>query len=222
MEKRVELGKEIWKGRSSSNYSGIAITMPEAPKSEEPPILTRVREVISKLKGWKAVGICGMLAELLKAGAEPMARGLHNALATIWQFHSSPSDLFKGMVIHLWKGIDQQPPTKAPKTSVVWIHSKQFHSRPYPSALSHFLEHRNEFGCGLCAPYIDSLHHGSVWELLRHRGIPAWIIGLIASLNIFTKCAVKCDGGLLNFFPVNSGTLTADIVAILSEEHKIH
>lgn len=54
---------------------GVAILVP--PISEVPPTLTKVREVISNLKGGKAVGICGIPAELVNTGGEPMIRGLH-------------------------------------------------------------------------------------------------------------------------------------------------
>ncbi|XP_069999421.1 uncharacterized protein [Penaeus vannamei] len=37
------------------------------------------------LKSGKAAGICGIPAELLKAGGEPIARGLHSVLAAIWR-----------------------------------------------------------------------------------------------------------------------------------------
>ena len=56
----------------------------DPPISEDPPSLTSVREVISKLKSGKAAGVCGIPAELLKAGGEPMARGLHAVLSAIW------------------------------------------------------------------------------------------------------------------------------------------
>ena len=61
------------------------IPLPDPPFSEDAPLpLTEVRGVISKLKSGKAAGICGIPAELLKAGGEPMARPLHAVLAAIW------------------------------------------------------------------------------------------------------------------------------------------
>ncbi|XP_069995842.1 uncharacterized protein [Penaeus vannamei] len=51
------------------------------PSVKIPLTLTEVRVVISKLKGTKAAGICNIPAELLKAGVEPMAWGLHVVLA---------------------------------------------------------------------------------------------------------------------------------------------
>ncbi|XP_069979370.1 uncharacterized protein [Penaeus vannamei] len=51
--------------------------LPDLPVSEDPPSLTEVRRAISKLKSGKAAGICGIPADPLKAGGEPMTRGLH-------------------------------------------------------------------------------------------------------------------------------------------------
>ena len=72
------------------------VPLPDPPISEDPPSLTEVRGAISKLKSGKAAGICGIPAELLKAGGEPMARGLHAVLAAICRFgtcllYTSPS-----------------------------------------------------------------------------------------------------------------------------------
>ncbi|XP_069980167.1 uncharacterized protein [Penaeus vannamei] len=49
------------------------ISLPDPSTSEDPPSLTEVRGTVSKLRSGKAAGICGILAELLNAGGEPMA-----------------------------------------------------------------------------------------------------------------------------------------------------
>lgn len=68
----------------SLNSSDVAILLPDPPITEDPPTLTEVREAISKLKCGKDTGTCDIPAELLKAGDEPMAYGLHTVLAAIW------------------------------------------------------------------------------------------------------------------------------------------
>ncbi|XP_069990660.1 uncharacterized protein [Penaeus vannamei] len=84
------------------------------------------------------------------------------------------------------------------------------------------IERRCEFGRGLLAAYIDlkksfnTVHRESLWEMLRLRGIPTRIIGLIASLYTGTQSAVKCGGGLSSFFHVTDLDF-ADDVAILFE-----
>ncbi|XP_069989723.1 uncharacterized protein [Penaeus vannamei] len=61
-------------------------------------------------------------------------------------------------------------------------------------------ERRREFDRGLLAAYFDlkkafdSVHRELLWEILRLRGIPTRILGLIASLYTGTESAVKCGG----------------------------
>ncbi len=51
------------------------------------------------------------------------------------------------------------------------------------------MERRLEFQQGLLAAYVDlkkafdSVHRGTLWDILRVRGIPARIIGLMAILR---------------------------------------
>lgn len=59
--------------------------MSDPPISEEPPVLTEVREAIFKLNGGKALGICGIPAELLKVEGERIAHGL-----AYWLLSGSP------------------------------------------------------------------------------------------------------------------------------------
>ena len=51
----------------------------------------------------------------------------------------------------------------------------------------------------------DLVHRETLWNLLRLRGIPARIIGLLTGLYSGTVSAVKCGGGVSSFFPVNTG-----------------
>ncbi|XP_070000270.1 uncharacterized protein [Penaeus vannamei] len=57
------------------------ISLPDPSISEDLPSVIEVRGAISKLKSGKAVGICSITAELLKAGGEPVVQGLHAVLA---------------------------------------------------------------------------------------------------------------------------------------------
>ena len=41
----------------------------------------------------------------------------------------------------------------------------------------------------------DSVHREALWDLLRLRGIPARIIGLLTGLYSSTESGVKCGGG---------------------------
>lgn len=52
------------------NIGSVIILVHDPAISKEPPTLTEVREVISKLKGRMASEICGIPAELLRTGSE--------------------------------------------------------------------------------------------------------------------------------------------------------
>ena len=55
-------------------------------------------------------------------------------------------------------------------------------------ALCVLVEHRREFRQGMLAAYVDlkkafdSVHQETLWDLLRLRGIPARIIGILTGL----------------------------------------
>ena len=78
-------------------------------------------------------------------------------------------------------------------------------------ALRVLAERRREFQQGMLAAYVDlkkafdSVHREALWELLSLRGIPPGIIGLLSALHSGTESAVKCEGGISDFFPVPTG-----------------
>ena len=57
----------------------------------------------------------------------------------------------------------------------------------------------------------DSVHRERLWDLLRLRGIPAKIIGLLTGLYCGTVSTAKCGGGMSSFFPVNTGVLARSL-----------
>ena len=69
------------------------------------------------------------------------------------------------------------------------------------------------------AAYVDlkktfvSVHREALWDLLRFRGIPAGIIGLLSGLYSGTESAIKCDGGVSSFFPVHTGVRQGCVLA---------
>lgn len=86
------------------DVGSVDIPVADTPINEDPYSLTEAGEVISKLKGGKAEDICGIHAELLKAGGEPMTYGLLVVLAAIWLSSTFPLNLLMGVVIPLCKG----------------------------------------------------------------------------------------------------------------------
>lgn len=70
------------------------------PDDKVPPSHEEMREVEVKSKDWNAAGACNITGEMLQAGGEAMARGLHPVLA-VW-CHSSR--LAKGLAVPIRKG----------------------------------------------------------------------------------------------------------------------
>ena len=72
------------------------------------------------------------------------------------------------------------------------------------------VKRRREFRQEKLAAYIDlkkvfdSVHREALWDLLRHRGSPARIIGLLTGLYSGTLRTVKCGRSMSSFFPVNT------------------
>jgi len=56
------------------------------------------------LKAGKAPGICGIPAELLKAGGYHTAQWLAKVFQAVWQSGQMPSDWKKGIILQLYKG----------------------------------------------------------------------------------------------------------------------
>ena len=215
--------------------------------SEAPPSLSEVREAVGRLKCGKAPGICGISAELLKAGGEAMIHGLHSVVTAVWQSGTIPLDWKRGLVTPIYKGKgDQQDCNNYRGITLLSVPGKVFAhlllarcrdhlletQRPEQSgftpkkfttdrilALLVLVECRREFQRGLLAAYVDlkkafdSVHRGTLWDILRIRGIPARIIDLMTGLYSRTESAVKCGGGISSFFPVDSGVRQGCVLA---------
>ena len=85
------------------------------------------------------------------------------------------------------------------------------------------MERRREFRQGMLVAYIyhkkafDLVYRKALWDLLRLRGIPAEIIGLLSGLYSGTESAVKLGGGtrgdVSSFFSVHTGVRQGCILA---------
>ena len=90
-------------------------------------------------------------------------------------------------------------------------------------ALHILVERRREFRQGMLAACVDlkkafdSVHREALLYILRLRGIPAWIIGLLSGLYYGTENAVECvqggRGGVSSFFPVHTGVRQGCVLA---------
>ena len=75
----------------------------------------------------------------------------------------------------------------------------------------HIIEQSTEWNTPLCISFIDvkkafdSIHHETLWKILRHYGLPQKIVGVISVLYKSFECSVLMDSTQTNYFPVKSG-----------------
>ena len=83
---------------------GVTIPLADHPINCEPPLLVETQAAVNQLKGGKASGICGIHAELLKAGGNAVLMSLHAVLCSVWNTGIIPTDWKRGLIFPLWKG----------------------------------------------------------------------------------------------------------------------
>ena len=83
---------------------GVTIPIADPPINCDPPSLVETQAVVNQLKWGKAPGICGIHAELLKAGGNAGLMLLHAVLCSAWNTGIIPTDWKRGLVVPLWKG----------------------------------------------------------------------------------------------------------------------
>jgi hypothetical protein len=153
------------------------------PVRFDPPTLSETRATVKQLKGGKAAGVCGIHAELLKAGGEAMARSFHALLCSVWDAEVTPADWKKGIIAPIWKGKgDQLECGNSRGITLLSVPGKAYarillgrsryhllaHQRPEQSgftpkksttdrilALRVLIERKSEFQQGLLAAYVD-------------------------------------------------------------------
>ena len=72
--------------------------------STEPPSAGEIRRALGKLKNGKVPGICGVTAEMLKAGGEAVILQLEQLFRAIWHSGVCPPDWYRGLIVPVWKG----------------------------------------------------------------------------------------------------------------------
>ena len=82
---------------------GVTILIADPPINCDPPLFVETQTVVNRLKRGKAPGICGIRAELLKAGGNAVLMLLHAVLCSAWNTGIIPTDWKRGLM-PLWKG----------------------------------------------------------------------------------------------------------------------
>ena len=72
--------------------TGLQVVDADPPINEAAPSIDEVKEAVAKLRGGKALGICNMSTEFLKAGGKTMIHGLHAVLTAVWHSGTIPLD----------------------------------------------------------------------------------------------------------------------------------
>ena len=74
------------------------------PISTEVPTLEEVQKALGQLKDGRAPGICGVHAEMLKAGGDAALVWLRALICSVWSSGVIPTDWRRGIVVPIWKG----------------------------------------------------------------------------------------------------------------------
>ena len=78
-------------------------------------------------------------------------------------------------------------------------------------SLRNIIEQRTEWNTPLCICFIDfkktfdSIHHETLWKILRHYRLPQKIVDFISVLYKSFECSVLIDSTQTYYFPVKSG-----------------
>ena len=71
---------------------GVTIPMADPPINCGPPSFVETQAAVNRLKWDKAPGICGIHAELFKAGGNAVLVSLHAVLCSAWNTGIIPTD----------------------------------------------------------------------------------------------------------------------------------
>ena len=83
---------------------GVTIPIADPPINCDPTSFVETQAAVNRLKWGKAPGICGIHADLLKAGGNAALMSLHAVLCSAWNTGIIPTDWKRGLVVPLWKG----------------------------------------------------------------------------------------------------------------------
>ena len=80
------------------------VRIADPPINCDPPSFVETQAAVNWVKWGIASGICGIHAELLKAGGNAVLVSLHAVLCSSWNTGIIPTDWKRGLVVPLWKG----------------------------------------------------------------------------------------------------------------------
>ena len=83
---------------------GVTTTVADPPINCGPPSFVEKQAAVNRLKWGEAPEICGIHAELLRAGGNAALVSLYAVLCSAWNTGIIPTDWMRGLVVPLWKG----------------------------------------------------------------------------------------------------------------------
>ena len=114
---------------------GVTIPIADSPINCDPPSFVETQVVVNQLKWGKALGICGIHAELLKAGGNAI-------LCSAWNTGIIPTDWKWGIVVPLWKEDDRQNCNNYRGVMPLSVPGKVFAQIILDQVSRHLLEHQ--------------------------------------------------------------------------------
>ena len=120
---------------------GVTIPIADpAINCDPPPFL---EAAVNQFKWGKAPGICGIHAEILKAGRNAVLMSLHAVLCSAWNIGLIPSDWKRGLVVPLWKGKgDRQDCNNYHGVMLLSVPGRVFARIIFDRVRHHLLEHQ--------------------------------------------------------------------------------
>ena len=107
------------------------------------PLFVKTQAAVNWLKWGEAPGICGIHAELLKAGGNAALVSLHAVLCSAWNTGIIPTDWKKGLVVPLWKGKgDRQECNNYREVTLLSVPGNVFARLILDRVRHHLLEHQ--------------------------------------------------------------------------------
>ena len=82
---------------------GVTIPVADPPINCGPPSLVETQAAVNRLKWSEAPGICGIHAEVHKAGGNAALVSLHAVLCSAWNTGIIPTDWEMGIGVPVWK-----------------------------------------------------------------------------------------------------------------------
>ena len=123
---------------------GVTIPIADPPINCDPPSLVETQAVVKWLKWGQAPWMCGIHAELLKAGGNAAFVSLHAVLCSAWNTGIIPTDWKRGLVVPLWNGkSDHQDCNNYRGVTLLSVPGKVFAGIILDRVRHHLLQHQH-------------------------------------------------------------------------------